>query len=186
MNDEEATGSAGPNRPSLRGRFGPRALAGIFLAALAVVVIGIAAGRGGDAGSAQTKKVQGPACAGPIKSVDRPDAVPANLLPPGTVLTSRANLPQQGTLVTGVIPLKFRSAVDFYVTTAPRCRLSARSGRCGAGRSRSPVPRRACPRQVEGERDPELPRRGDADAARQRRDLLSRTQRATVVASCGS
>ncbi len=116
---EEPTGRAGENRLSLRGRFGPRALAGIFLAALAVVVIGIAAGRGGDGGSAQTKDVQGPACAGPIKSVDRPDAVPANLLPPGTVLTSRANLPQRGTLVTGVIPLKFRSAVDFYVTKLP-------------------------------------------------------------------
>ncbi len=116
---EEPTGRAGGNRPSLRGRFGPRALAGIFLAALVVVVIGIAAGRGGDGASPQTKEVQSPACAGPIKSVDRPDAVPANLLPPGTVLTSRANLPQQGTLVRGVIPLEFRSAVDFYVTKLP-------------------------------------------------------------------
>ena len=116
---EEPTGRAGGNRPSLRGRLGPRALAAISLAALVVVVIGIAAGRGDNGGSPETKDVESPACAGPIKSVDRPDAVPANLLPPGTVLTSRANLPQQGTLVTGVIPLEFRRAVDFYVTGLP-------------------------------------------------------------------
>ena len=115
---ETPTGRAGRGRPSPRGRLGPRALAGISLTALVVVVIGIAAGR--TESDTKAKAVtKSPACAGAATPVDRPDAVPANLLPPGTVLTSRMNLPDGRTLVTGVIPLEFRGAVDFYVTKLP-------------------------------------------------------------------
>lgn len=116
---ERPTGRAGGIRPFLRGRVGARALAGISLAAFAVVVIGIAAGRGGGDGSPKTTTFAGPQCAGARQFVDRPDSVPADLLPPGTALTSRINLPQDRTLVTGVIPLDFRTAVDFYVTKLP-------------------------------------------------------------------
>jgi hypothetical protein len=52
--------------------------------------------------------------------MDRPEAVPQDLLPPGTAITSRMNLPKDQTLVTGVIPLDFRAAVDFYVSGLPR------------------------------------------------------------------
>ena len=103
----------------MRGRVGKRALAGISTAALAVVVIGIAAGRDDGRGSTKTTAFAGPQCAGVRQSVDRPDSVPADLLPPGTALTSQMNLPQDRTLVTGVIPLDFRTAVDFYVMNLP-------------------------------------------------------------------
>jgi hypothetical protein len=114
---EKPTGRAGAIRPSRR--FGVRALAAISMALLAVVVIGIAAGRNVGGGSSETAAVTSPACAGAGKYVDRPDSVPPNLLPPGTGLTSRMNLPKERTLVTGVIPLAFRSAVDFFVTKLP-------------------------------------------------------------------
>jgi hypothetical protein len=87
------------------------------MAALAVVVIGIAAGRSRSPDAAAVQPP--PACARVTGSVDRPDSVPANLLPPGTVLNSRMNLPEDSTLVTGVIPLAFRGAVDFFVTKLP-------------------------------------------------------------------
>jgi hypothetical protein len=89
------------------------------MAAFAVVVIGIAAGRDGGGSSSETTTFAGPQCAGVRQFVDRPDAVPADLLPPGTALTSRMNLPQDRTLVTGMIPLDFRAAVDFYVLKLP-------------------------------------------------------------------
>jgi hypothetical protein len=117
---EKPTGRAGGIRPSLRGRNGVRALAGISMAVLAVVVIGIAAGRSGDGGSSQAAAPQAPACAGAKQSIDRPDVVPENLIPPGTAITSRMNLPKDQTLVTGVIPLDFRTAVDFFVTKLPQ------------------------------------------------------------------
>ena len=91
----------------------------ISMVAIAVVVIGIAAGRDGGEGSSKMTTFAGPQCAGVRELVDRPDAVPADLLPPGTALTSRINLPQDRTLVTGVIPLEFRTAVDFYVMKLP-------------------------------------------------------------------
>ena len=116
---DEPTGRAGGIRPALRGRFGVRALAGISLAALVAVVIGIAAGRDGGGGSPDAANAKSPPCARAGKPVERPESVPANLLPPGTVLTSRINLPRERTLVMGVIPLGFRSAVDFYVTKLP-------------------------------------------------------------------
>lgn len=90
------------------------------MAALAVVVIGIAAGRDDGGGSSETRTTfAGPQCAAARQFVDRPDSVPADLLPPGTALTSRMNLPRNQTLVTGVIPLDFRTAVDFYVIELP-------------------------------------------------------------------
>lgn len=89
------------------------------MAAFAVVAIGIAAGRGGEGGASKMTTFAGPQCAGVRQSVDRPDSVPADLLPRGTALTSRMNLPKDRTLVTGVIPLEFRTAVDFYVMKLP-------------------------------------------------------------------
>jgi hypothetical protein len=103
----------------VRGRNRTRAIGVISLAALAVVAIGVAAGRSGD-GSSQAAAPRPPACAGATKTIERPQAVPENLLPPGTAITSRMNLPQDQTLVTGVIPLDFRAAVDFYVSGLPR------------------------------------------------------------------
>lgn len=57
-----------------------------------------------------------PACAGAAASVARPGAVPADLLPRGTVLTSSKRIRNKGTLVYGVIPRDFRTAVTFFVT----------------------------------------------------------------------
>ena len=86
---------------------------------LAVAAIGIAAGRsGGSTSHASTP--QPPVCSGVKATIDRPEAVPENLLPPGTAITSRMNLPKDQTLVTGVIPLDFRAAVSFYVVNLPR------------------------------------------------------------------
>jgi hypothetical protein len=89
------------------------------MAALAVVAIGIAAGRGGGGRSPRSSATPPPACAGAAQSVNRPESVPANLLPPGTALTSRMNLPEKRTLVTGVVPLDFRTAGNFFVTKLP-------------------------------------------------------------------
>jgi hypothetical protein len=115
---ERPTGRTGGTR-FLRGRPGAKALAGVSMAACAVVVIGIAAGRDGGNGSSKATTFAGPQCAGVRQFVDRPGSVPADLLPPGTALTSLMNLPQDRTLVTGVIPLEFRTAVDFYVSKLP-------------------------------------------------------------------
>ena len=95
-----------------------RAIGAILLAALGVAAIGIAAGRSG--GSSQAAAPTPPVCSGAQDTIDRPEGVPENLLPPGTAITSRMNLPKDQTLLTGVIPLDFRAAVDFYVTGLPR------------------------------------------------------------------
>ena len=116
---EKADGGASRRRASLRSRGSIRALVVILMAALGVVVIGIAAGRsGGD--SSQAAVPPPPGCSGVKKAIDRPEAVPENLLPPGTAITSRMNLPHDRTVVTGVIPLDFRAAVDFFVSDLPR------------------------------------------------------------------
>ena len=78
---ENANGSEYGRRPSLRGRNGIRGFGVISLAALAVVVIGIAAGRSG--GSSQAAAPAPPECSGAKDTIDRPEAVPGNLLPPG-------------------------------------------------------------------------------------------------------
>jgi hypothetical protein len=103
-------------RRSLLGR---RSIAAGSCLAVAVIAVGVAAGRGGDHSSADARPTA-PPCAHATSYVDRPDAVPAELLPKGTALTSRMNLPRRQTLVTGVIPLEFRNAVAFYVSELPR------------------------------------------------------------------
>ena len=91
------------------------------MAVLAIVVVGIAAGRSrSGSGSDRAAVRSAPHCAQPAQRVNRPDAVPAELLPSGTVLTSRMNLPEQRTLVTGVIPLAFPNAVHFYSAGLPK------------------------------------------------------------------
>jgi hypothetical protein len=108
------TGRSGPF--SLLGR---RTVAAIVCIALAAAVVGVAATRGGGSKATRTSKPAAPACAHATASVDRPAAVPENLLPPGTALTSRMNLPEGQMLVTGVIPRQFRNAVDYYVNDLP-------------------------------------------------------------------
>jgi hypothetical protein len=99
--------------------FQRRSIAAAACIGLGAVAVGVAAGRGGDRSSAQARP-PAPTCAHATSYIDRPDAVPAELLPSGTALTSRMNLPRHQTLVTGVIPLEFRNAVAFYVSELPR------------------------------------------------------------------
>ncbi len=107
--------AGGPSPPA---RFGRRALAVLCCAVPTAIAIGIAAGPSGGHGSrASAAPLEALPCAGAGSAVARPAAVPAAVLPPQTVLTSVARPGPGITLVTGVIPLQFRSAVDFYVTT---------------------------------------------------------------------
>jgi hypothetical protein len=98
-----------------------RAIASLCCAAVAAVAIGLAAARGGSStrpqGFALLKAA--PACAKERKAVDRPAAVPANLLPPGTVLTASKDLGDGRTLIGGIVPTDFRTAVQFYLTELP-------------------------------------------------------------------
>jgi hypothetical protein len=96
-----------------------RPLAALACFVLAAVGIGFAAGRGGGHDSAQARPTP-PSCAHAKASIDRPDSVPADLLPTGTALTSRMNLPQRQMFVTGVAPLQFRKAVAFYTSELPK------------------------------------------------------------------
>jgi hypothetical protein len=98
---------------------GRRSIAAAACLVVAAVAVGVAAGRGGGRSTA-TPRPTAPVCAHATTYVDRPDSVPAELLPKGTALTSRMNLPPRQTLVTGVIPLEFRNAVAFYVSELPR------------------------------------------------------------------
>jgi hypothetical protein len=111
-----AQGGAGRSGPSILGR---RSIAALACVALGAGVFGVAATRGGNAGSRHAFRAIAPACAHDARSVDRPAGVPGNLLPPGTALTSRRSLSEGRVLVTGVIPLDFRNAVDFYVNKLP-------------------------------------------------------------------
>ena len=99
--------------------FRRRSLAAVACVGLGAIGIGVAAGRGGEHRAAQARPTA-PACAHATASVARPDSVPANLLPDGTALSSRMNLPQRKMFVTGVIPLGFKKAVAFYVKELPR------------------------------------------------------------------
>lgn len=45
--------------------------------------------------------------------------MPAELLPPGTVLTSSERRPEGQLLVSGVIPREFRKVVEFFVEELP-------------------------------------------------------------------
>jgi hypothetical protein len=98
-----------------------RAFASLCCAAIAAAAVGLAAARGGSNNKPRGGAVRqaATACAKAGKPVDRPAAVPANLLPPGTVLTSRKDLGDGRTLVGGIVPSDFRSAVLFFVTKLP-------------------------------------------------------------------
>jgi hypothetical protein len=118
--NEQARGGPGDARPPSFFRPGPRMVAWLGMAALVIVLVGIASGRnnGGRFGpSGETTTA--PECAHVGQVVDRPASVPVNLLPPGTTLTSRMTLPENRTLVTGVVPFDFRTAVQFFVTKLP-------------------------------------------------------------------
>jgi hypothetical protein len=110
-------GTSGPPN-----RFGRRALAGLCCGLLAAVAIGVAAGQNGVGSATRASAVapNAPACANPGQTVERPTAVPANLLPAGTVLTSSENLGDGRTLVGGVVSKDFRAAVQFFVTELPK------------------------------------------------------------------
>jgi hypothetical protein len=106
---------------SLRSR--PGALVSICLAALLIAgAVGIAVGKtgGGTGQNAQAAQPSSPICAQAGKSVARPEAVPAELLPPGTVLTSTKRLGDGRTVVGGVISRDFRTAVSFFVKSLPK------------------------------------------------------------------
>jgi hypothetical protein len=95
-------------------------VAWLGMAALVIILVGIASGRnngGRFESSGETTKA--PECARVTQTVERPDSVPVNLLPPGTTLTSHMTLPENKTLVTGVVPFDFRTAVQFFVTKLP-------------------------------------------------------------------
>jgi hypothetical protein len=88
--------------------------------ALALGAVGIAAGQ---SGSGKGQKAEAPqavssVCGRTGKAVARPDALPAALLPTGTVLTSSKRAGGR-TVVGGVIPGDFRSAVAFFVQKLP-------------------------------------------------------------------
>jgi hypothetical protein len=109
---------AGSGRPPRPLRMGRRGLSLLCCGALAVTAVGVAAGRGGP--SEKTAALtSSPVCANVGKGVDRPAAVPANLLPSGTVLSSSKDLGDGRTLVGGIVPSDFRTAVLFFVTKLP-------------------------------------------------------------------
>jgi len=101
-------------------RIGRRAIAALCCAVLGCAAFGVAAGRGGGNGArASDSPLSTPPCAHMSKAVARPAEVPAAVLPPETVLTSVAHPIAGMTLVTGVVPDEFRSAVQFFVTKLP-------------------------------------------------------------------
>jgi hypothetical protein len=114
---QRGAGSSGPLSPYL----GRRMLAALCCALLAAVAVGIVVKHGGGNGAAEAAATQArtPACASAPKGVTPPPEIPAAVLPPGTVITS-VDHPRSGiTLVSGVVPLQFRSAVEFFVTELP-------------------------------------------------------------------
>ena len=99
---------------------GRRVIAGLCCAALAAVAVGVAAAQSGKSdGRASSSPPSGPACAQAGKAIARPAEVPAAVVPPQTTLTSVTHPRGGTTLVTGVVPLQFRSAVEFFVTKLP-------------------------------------------------------------------
>jgi hypothetical protein len=107
-----------------------RALAGLCCAVLASVAVGFAAGQtGGRHGSqASAAPAHGPMCATTGNAVERPAALPRNLLPPGTVLTSSKELGDGRTLVRGMVSRDFRSTVQFLVTKLPAAGYATGAG----------------------------------------------------------
>jgi hypothetical protein len=109
-------GSTGPPP-----RIGRKTLVLLCCLPLAAVAVGVALKHGGGNGAqAAAPPSKTPACAHvQKKAIARPAAVPAAVLPPGTVLTS-VDRPVHGmTLVTGVVPQQFSAAVQFFVTKMP-------------------------------------------------------------------
>jgi hypothetical protein len=109
---------ARPPRPL---RIRPRAFVLAGSAALTLAVVGIAAGQtgGGPGRKAEAVQAVGPACGRTGEAVARPNAIPAELLPPGTVLTSSTRRGGR-VAVTGVISRDFRAAVAFFVSGLPK------------------------------------------------------------------
>lgn len=85
--------------------------------ALTLGAVGLAHAQSGGSGLKQAPAAA-PACARAGAAIKRPGAVPAELLPRGTVLTSTRRS-GRGTLVFGVVPREFRQAVTFFVTKLP-------------------------------------------------------------------
>ena len=109
---------AGLSGPRLRIR--RRAIAALCCATLGVAAIGIAAGQSGKAsGWASSSPPRSPACAHAGKAIARPSELPATVVPPQTTLSSVTHPGSGMTLVTGVVPLQFRSVVEFFVTKLP-------------------------------------------------------------------
>lgn len=112
--------SSGAGLPGPRSPVGRRVIAGLCCAALAAVAVGVAAGQSGKSdGRASSSPPSSPACAHAGKAIARPSEVPAAVVPPQTTLTSVAHPRSGTTLVTGIVPLQFRSAVEFFVAKLP-------------------------------------------------------------------
>jgi hypothetical protein len=111
----KGAGRSGPRLPIRR-----RVIAGLCCATLAVVAVSVAAGQSGKtSGRASSPPPSTPACAQAGKAIARPAEVPAAVVPPETTLASVSHPAAGMTLVTGVVPLQFRSAVEFFVTKLP-------------------------------------------------------------------
>jgi hypothetical protein len=93
-----------------------RSIAAIACTAVAAVAVGVAAGQGG--GAAGTSTARAPACAKAGRVVVRPTEIPANVLPPRTILT-RVRRQHGVTFTSGVAALSFQEAVRFFVTSLP-------------------------------------------------------------------
>lgn len=108
-------------RPPRPLRIRPRALVLAGSAALTLAVVGIAAGQtgGGPGRKAETAQALSSVCGRTGEVVARPDAIPAELLPPGTVLTSSKRLGGR-VAVGGVVPRDFQGAVAFFVSGLPK------------------------------------------------------------------
>jgi hypothetical protein len=107
---------AGPSGPRLR----RRVIAALSCATLGIIGVGVAAGQSGKSNSRDSSTpLSTPACAHVGKAIARPSEVPAAVVPPETTLVSVSHPVDGMTLVTGVVPLQFRSAVEFFVTKLP-------------------------------------------------------------------
>jgi hypothetical protein len=110
-------GAASPG-PSLL-LSGRRMLASLGCALVAAGAVTIVVLHGGGNGTAEAARVAAPACAAVERGIAPPPEIPAAVLPPGTVVTSVGH-PRKGmTLVSGVVPSPFQSAVGFFIEDLP-------------------------------------------------------------------
>jgi hypothetical protein len=88
--------------------------------AVAAALLGACGGDRDDDGQATGRPAEGiPACAGAGSAISRPDGLPAELLPPGTVLTSDDS--DSGEIeVRGYIPTTLQQAAKFFAEELPR------------------------------------------------------------------